>query len=109
MICIIKKSSFIIICIFALQSCIIQNSKQENCERIEITVEEIYEGDIKDIAFSDPDGRFFCTKKGLDQGMNNKVLNKKLTLHLAKIITGKLSNHMAQLPLGQEVIYTEFN
>lgn len=97
-----------------LQSCIIQNPKQENCEQIEITVEEIYEGGIKDIVFLDPNGKFFYINRGLEQGltlqgMKNKVLNKRVTLHLAKIIRGTLSNHIAQLSLGQEVIYTEFN
>ncbi len=96
------------------QSCIIQNPRQENCEQIEITVEEIYEGGIKDIVFSGPDGKFFYINRGLEQGltlqgMKNKVLNKKVTLHLAKIITGTSSNHIAQMSLGQEVIYTEFN
>jgi transcriptional regulator with PAS, ATPase and Fis domain len=97
-----------------LQSCIIQNPKQENCEQIEITVQEIYEGGIKDIVFLDLDGKFFYINRGLEQGltlqrMKNKVLNKKVTLHIAKIITGRSSNHIAQLSLGQEVIYTEFN
>ena len=114
MISIIKKSSFIIICIFVLQNCIIQNSKPKNCKQIEITVEEIYERSIKKIVFSDPDRALFFVNKGLEQEitlqeMKNKVLNKKVTLHLAKIITGTSSNHMAQLSLGQEVTYTEFN
>ncbi|MDC1326870.1 hypothetical protein N8252_00940 [Ulvibacter sp.] len=41
--------------------------------------------------------------------MKNKVLNKKDALHLAKISTGMSSNHIAQMSLWQEVIYTEFN
>tara|TARA_R110000772_G_scaffold100281_2_gene200473 strand:+ start:444 stop:680 length:237 start_codon:yes stop_codon:yes gene_type:complete len=64
--------------------------------------------------FSSPVGKFFYINSGLEQGptlqgMKNKVLNKKVTLHLAKIIAGTSSNHIAQLSLGQEVIYTEFN
>ena len=101
------------VCLFMLHSCIIQNPKKENCEQIEIKVTEIYEGGIKDIVFSAPDRKYFYISRGLEQsltieGMKNKVLNKKLTLHLAKIITGT-SNHIAQLSLGQEVIFTEFN
>lgn len=97
-----------------LQSCIIQNPNQENCEQIEITVEEIYDGGIKEIVFSDPDGKLFYINGGLEQGltlqgMKNKVLNKKVTLHLAKIITRTSSNHIAQMPLEKEVIYAEFN
>jgi len=97
-----------------LQSCIIQNSKQENCEQIEIIIREINEGGIKDIVFSNADGGVFYINRGLErgltlQGMKNKVLNKKVTLHLAKIITGTSSNHIAQISLGEEVIYTEFN
>ena len=83
-----------------LQSCIIQNPKQENCEQIEITVEEVSERGTKDIIFSGPDGEFFYINRELGQGltlqgMKNKVLNKKATLHLAKIITRTSSNHIA--------------
>jgi hypothetical protein len=111
---IIKISSFIIFCLFVLQSYIIQNAKQENCEQVEITVPNIYEGGVKDIVFSNPNGEIFYINRGLEQGltlqeMKNKVLNKKVTLHIAKIITGTSSNHIAQLSLGREVIYTEFN
>jgi len=114
MISIIKKSSLIIIFISVLQSCIIQNSKQENCEQIEIKLEEVYEGGIKDIVFSDPEGKFFYINRGLEQGltlqrMKKKVLNKKVTLHLAKIITRTSSNHIAQMSLEKEAIYAEFN
>jgi hypothetical protein len=81
-----------------LQTCIIQNPKQENYAQIEITVEEIYEEGIKDIVFSDPDRKFFYINKGLEQGltlqgMKNKVLNKKVTLHLAKIVAGTSANY----------------
>jgi hypothetical protein len=97
-----------------LQSCIIQNPKEENCEQIEITVEEVSEGGTKDIIFSGPDGEFFYINRGLEQrltlqGMKNKVLNKKLTLHLAKMITRTSSNHIAQMSLEKEVVYAEFN
>ena len=97
-----------------LQSCIIQNSKQENCEHIEIAIREIHKVGIKDIVFSNPDGAAFLMKRGLErgrtlQGMKNKVLNKNVTLHLAKIITRTSSNHIAQMSLEKEVIYVEFN
>jgi len=39
--------------------------------------------------------------------MEEKVLNKKATLHLAKLITGT-SSHIAQLAVDNEIIFTEF-
>ena len=111
---IIKKNSFLILCILVLQSCVIQNPKQGNYDQLEITIEEVYEGRIKGIIFSGADEKTFYINRGLEQRltlqeMKNKVLNKKVTLHLAKIKTGALSNHIAQLSLGQEVYYSEFN
>jgi len=98
---------------FLLKGCIIHNPDPEECEVIEITVARIYEGGVKDIVFAEDNGDFYYINRGLEQGhtlegMEQQVLNKKVTLHLAKTITGT-SNHIAQLALENEVIYTEFN
>ena len=50
--------------------------------------------------------------RGLEQGLSledleSKILNKRVTLHLAKIIAGT-SRHIAQLSVGNEIIYSEF-
>ena len=55
---------------------------------------------------------FYYINRGLEQGLNldalnAKVLNKTVTLHLPKMIYGT-SNHIAQLVLGEDIIYSEF-
>jgi hypothetical protein len=84
------KFGFSLIVILILNSCVISNPKPEECEIIEITVLKIYEGGIKDIV--------------LEAGMEDKVLNKKVILHLAKTITGTTA-HRAQLALENEIIF----
>jgi len=98
---------------FLLKSCIIQNPQPEECEVKEIVVAKIYEGGVKDIVFALENGDFYYINRGLEQGltledMRAEVLNKKVTLHLAKTWTGT-TNHIAQLALGEQVIFTEFN
>lgn len=97
---------------FLLKGCIIHNPNPEECVVKEITVLRIYEGGVKDIVFAEENGDFYYINRGLElghtlEGMEQQVLNKKVTLHLAKTIAGT-SNHIAQLALGNEVIYTEF-
>ncbi|MEL6809929.1 MAG: hypothetical protein AAFP76_01190 [Bacteroidota bacterium] len=98
--------------IFLFQSCLIQNLKPKNCEVKEIEVVKIYEGGVKDIVFAESNGDFYYINRGLEQGltleeMEFKVLNKKVTLHLANTLMGS-SNHIAQLAIKDEVVYTEF-
>ena len=41
--------------------------------------------------------------------LNAKVLNKTVTLHLPKMLGGLVtSEHIAQLKVGEEIIFTEF-
>lgn len=99
---------------FALKSCIIQNPKPEECVVIDIKVTKITEGGVKDIVFLDDGTDFYYINRGLEQGLNldslkTKVLNKTVTLHLAKILGGVTSEHISQLVLGDEIIYTEFD
>jgi hypothetical protein len=109
---IIKKSSVLFLLAVLLNSCIIHNPKPEDCDIREVTVAKIYEGGIKDIVFETSKGKMYYINRGLEQGysleeMEFKVLNKKVTLHLAKVLTGT-SNHIAQLAIEDEIIFTEF-
>ena len=106
--------SLLLTSVFLLKSCIIQNTKPENCVVIEVKVTRITEGGVKDIVFYDDGKDFYYINRGLEQGLNldslkTKVLNKTVTLHLAKILGGVTSEHISQLAMGEEIIYTEFN
>ena len=77
-----------------------------------MTVSSIYEGGVKDIVFANANGDFYYINRGLERGltlaeMEQKVLNKKVTLHLANTLMGT-SNHIAQLAVENDVIFTEF-
>ncbi len=119
----LKKSISIITGILALlllasfsllKSCIIQNPKPEECEIIDVKVTKITEGGIKDIVFHDDGTDFYYINRGLEQGLNldslkTKVLNKTVTLHLAKVLGGIPSKHISQMAFGKDIIYTEFD
>ena len=107
----IRFGILLIVALF-LKSCVISNPKPEDCEIIEITSVRIYEGGIKDIVFEADNGSIYYINRGLEQGftlagMEDRVLNKKVILHLAKTITGTTA-HIAQLALEDEIIFTEF-
>jgi len=98
--------------IFVLKGSIIQNPSPEDCQLKEMTVSKIYEGGVKDIVFANANGDFYYINRGLERGltlaeMEEKVLNKKVTLHLANTVMGT-SNHIAQLAVENDVIFTEF-
>ncbi len=102
----------IVAIVFLLKGLIIQNPNPEDCQLKEMTVSKIYEGGVKDIVFANDKGDFYYINRGLEQGLTlaeleEKVLNKKVTLHLANTILGT-SNHIAQLAVENDVIFTEF-
>ena len=104
----------IITSFFLLKSCIIQNPKPEECVVIDIKVTKITEDGVKDIVFHDDGTDFYYINRGLEQGLNLdslkiKVLNKTVTLHLAKVMGGITSEHISQMTLDDEIIYTEFS
>mgnify|MGYP001828561198 FL=1 len=112
-----KKSiqfSILITLFFILNSCIIQNPKPEECVVIETTLLKIKEGSTFDIVFFDRSDRYYINR-GIELGLildslNAKVLNKTVTLHLPKVLGGMAtSEHIAQLAVGNEIIFTEFN
>jgi len=105
--------SFIALCFLMLRSCIIQNPTPDECVVVEIKVTKITEGGVKDIVFHDDGTDFYYINRGLERGLNldslkRKVLNKTVTLHLAKFMGGITSKHISQLALGDEIIFTEF-
>lgn len=96
-----------------LQSCIIQNAAPEDCVTKEITVTRISEGTSYDIVFKEANNDFYYINRGIEQGLTiddlrAKVLNKKVTLHLYKFWFGT-SEHITQLEVDGEVLYTEFS
>ncbi len=110
--CTIKKITSLLVLPLLFSSCIIQYPKPEDCDVKEIVVTRIYEGGTLDIVFAEENGDFYYINRGLEQGytlseLEETVLNKKVTLHLAKVITGT-SNHIAQLAMDDEIIFTEF-
>ncbi|WP_338732641.1 hypothetical protein [Mangrovimonas cancribranchiae] len=80
-------------------------------EREKIT--KISKGTSNDIVFEAASGDKYYINRGLDHGLNldslnAKVLNKTVTLHLAKLWLGT-SEHIAQLQVDNKIIYTEFD
>jgi len=109
---IIKKSCIAIAFLFLITGCIIHNPQPDNCDIKTIVVTKIYEGGVKDIVFAEENGDFYYINRGLEMGytipeLEAQVLNKKVTLHLANVITGT-SRHIAQLTHEDTIIYTEF-
>lgn len=107
-------SSLVIVCFLMLKSCIIQNTTPEDCVIVDVTITMITEGKSYDIVFHDDGTYFYYINRGLEQGLNldslkRKVLNKTVTLHLAKILGGVTSEHISQLAIGDEIIFTEFD
>lgn len=110
---IIDRSLALLIVLFTATSCLIHNPKPEDCEKLEVVVERITEGTSYDIMFTAANGDFYYINRGLEQGLDlgqlqDQLLNKKVNLHLAKTMAGT-SNHIAQLAVDGEVVYTEFD
>ncbi len=96
-----------------LASCIIQNPKPEDCEVVAVKITQITEGSSFDIVFHNDGNDFYYINRGLERGLNldslkTKVLNKTVTLHLAKVMGGITSEHISQMALGDDIIFTEF-
>jgi len=113
-----RKTPFFVLALFlsvflVLKSCVINNPQPENCEVVEVTIKKITEGSSYDIVFHDTGTDFYYINRGLEQGLNldslnAKVLNKTVTLHLPKLLFGT-SEHIAQIAIDDEIIFTEFN
>ncbi len=96
-------------------SCLINNPNPEDCVIEQVKITKITEGTSYDIVFHDDGTDFYYINRGLERGLNldslnAKVLNKRVTLHLPKVLGGAVtSEHIAQLAIGDEIIFTEFN
>lgn len=104
----------IILLLLCFSACIIDNPKPEDCVVETITITKISEGRSNDIVFHDSGTDYYYINRGLEQGLNldslnAKILNKTVTLHLAKVLGGITSEHISQMKLGDEIIFTEFN
>lgn len=109
-----KQVVILILIACCFNSCIISNPRPEDCEIVETKVSKIKEGSSHDIMFFNHQGDFYYINRGLEQGLNldslnAKVLNKTVTLYLAKVPIGVTTNHIAQLEVADEIIYTEFD
>lgn len=106
-------SIIIFICV-SLVSCIIHNPLPEECYVQTETIIDITEGSTFDIVFKDLNGDRYYINRGIELGLNldslnAKVLNKTVTLHLPKLLGGLVtSEHIAQLKVGEDIIFTEF-
>ena len=106
-------SIMIFICV-NLFSCIIHNPLPEECYVQTETITGIKEGSTFDIVFRDSNGDRYYINRGIELGLNldslnAKVLNKSVTLHLPKLLGGLVtSEHIAQLKVGEEIIFKEF-
>ena len=106
--------AFLLLSLF-LQSCLISNPQPEDCEIKKQEIVEIKEGTSYDIVFYTSDGERFYINRGLEQGLEiealtTQLIGKKATFHLAKVMGGlRTSDHIAQLALEEQIIFTEFN
>ncbi len=113
-----RKLPFFVLALFlslflVLKSCVINNPQPEDCEIVEIIIKKITKGSSYDIVFHDTGTDYYYINRGLEQGLNletlnTKVLNKTVTLHLPKMLLGT-SEHIAQMAIGNEIIFTEFD
>ena len=113
-----RKTPFFVLALFlsiflVFKSCVISNPQPEDCEVIEVTIKKITEESSYDIVFHDTGTDYYYINRGLEQGLNletlnAKVLNKTVTLHLPKLLIGT-SEHIAQIAIGDDIIFTEFD
>jgi hypothetical protein len=92
---------------------VIADPKPEDCETKQIVVRSISEGPSYDIIFHSDSNDFYYINRGLENGLEldalrDSLLNKSVNLHLANTLVGS-SNHIAQLSVDGQVVYTEFD
>ena len=109
----IIKAIVAMACLFFFESCIINNVKKQECIVKQIVVSEAYSSNAADIFFKEANGDFYYINRGLERGLKfsqleNMVMGKKITLYLYKFWFGHQSNHISQLALDDEILFTEF-
>ncbi len=110
---------FIAVLVYAgyttLLASVIDNPTEESSVTETKTIKGIKAGTSFDIVFTDLQGDSYYINRGLERGLNldslnAKVLNKRVTLHLAKTLGGYVtSEHISQLSVGGDIIFTEFD
>ncbi len=109
-----KNYNILLIILILCTSCIVKDPQPEECYIQTETIINITEGSSHDIVLSDDSGDHYYINRGLERGLNldslnAKVLNKTVTLHLAKVLGGIVtSEHIAQLAVDNTIIFTEF-
>ncbi|MBT8262447.1 MAG: hypothetical protein KJO05_06465 [Bacteroidia bacterium] len=109
----IKKLALILTTSFLLSGCLIQDPKPEDCVTKEITVTAIEEGTSFDIVIKEKKDDFYYINRGLEQGLTieglkEQIMNKKVNLQLYKFWFGT-SEHISQLTVDNNVLFTEFD
>ncbi len=109
----IKRLAILIALPFLTSGCLIQNPKSEDCVIKEITVTAIKEGSSYDIVIKEMGDDFYYINRGLEQGLTieglqEQIMNKKVNLHLYNFWFGT-SEHISQLTLEDNVLFTEFD
>ncbi len=102
-----------LVSVAVLQGCIIQNPKKEDCITKEIKVVKVTEDGVKELVLHEANGDFYYINRGLENGFTIQeteaaVLNKTVTLHLYKFWFGTESEHISQLEVNGDVLYSEF-
>ncbi|NQX76810.1 hypothetical protein [Gilvibacter sp.] len=97
----------------ALKLFVIEDTQPEDCVVKEIKITAIDEGSSYDIFFTADNGERYYINRGLEQGLTlnslkKMALNRTASVHLAKFAVG-VSNHIAQLQVGDSIIFTEFD
>jgi len=100
------------ILLLMISNSVIKNPVAKKCYVQTERIIKIAEVTSSDIVFSDTHGDHYYINRGLERGLNldslnAKVLNKTVTLHLPKLWFGT-SEHIAQLTVDNEVIFSEF-
>ena len=90
----------------------IYDTQPKDCTVVDTSIIEVREGSTYDIVFFNKHQDRFYINRGLELGLNldslrKKVLNKTVTLHLAKLPIGT-SAHISQIEVDKEVLFTEF-
>lgn len=101
----------VLFAVLILHSCVINNPTAEDCIKKEIIITKIEEGTSNDIVLFDGKTDYYYINRGIEQGLDisvlrEKLLNKKATLHLYKFLLGT-SEHISQLEVDNEILYTE--
>lgn len=96
-----------------LKSCIINNPQPEECVAVKARIVQIDERSGFDIFLLDDGGDYYYINRGAErgltvEGLKKKLLNKEATMHLPKFVLGT-SEHIAQLSIAGDTIFTEFD